>query len=329
MHLALKGRNEFEPWFNKPQYIMTEVKDIVRVMFPHFDFDSVLRPYVDVKHLFSGQYPGYRKCNTFYHDWQHTEDCLLATVRLIHGAQLNGYDFSERGVRLGIIAALMHDTGYIQKLNDRKGTGAKYTRIHVVRSINFMKTYFAHHGYTREDFHFCRNCLQCTGIEVDIETINFESSENEIIGKILGTGDLVGQMSDANYLEKLPILYQEFLESGISNYKSEVDFLEKTFDFWETTKRRFVTELGGVNGYSRAHFKARWGIDRELDTEAIEWNMARLKNILELQPKNGSQYLRLLKGLNLPQKKSPIDKGKLLESEVNGPNSLVPKSFQV
>jgi len=35
-------------------------------------------------------------------------------------------------------AALFHDTGYIQEKSDDEGTGAKYTSIHVKRSIQFL-----------------------------------------------------------------------------------------------------------------------------------------------------------------------------------------------
>lgn len=292
MPLALKNRDEILTPFIRPLDVMTEVREIVRLMFPHFDFGWVMQVYQDITKLFHGDYPGYRKCNTAYHDWRHTEDCLLATVRLIHGAQLNGCHFSERGVSLGIIAAIMHDTGYIQKWADKEGTGAKYTLIHVERSIDFLETYFVDRGHAQKDFHFCRDCLKCTGVDVEIKQIQFESLENEIMGKILGTADLIGQMSDTNYLEKLPHLYQEFLEGGITGYASELDFLEKTFNFWEVTQQRFGTELGGVAAYSRAHFRVRWGIDQALDKEAIKWNLAHLRDILEHHSHDRHRHLR-------------------------------------
>ena len=60
----------------------------------------------------------------------------------------------------------MHDTGYIQTLDDNFGTGAKYTLQHVSRSILFMKKYFAQNDYSKEDFKFCKNCLLCTGYPI-------------------------------------------------------------------------------------------------------------------------------------------------------------------
>ena len=37
----------------------------------------------------------------------------------------------------GMLAILMHDTGYLKKRGDNEGTGAKYTLTHVDRSIQF------------------------------------------------------------------------------------------------------------------------------------------------------------------------------------------------
>lgn len=99
--------------FNKrdPQIVFNEVKTIALMMFPEFDFKRMTDVFEDVVRLFKGLYPGYRKCNTEYHNLEHTTDTLLATVRLIHGAMLNEDIFSEKNVELGLISALFHDTG--------------------------------------------------------------------------------------------------------------------------------------------------------------------------------------------------------------------------
>jgi len=69
---------------------------------------------------------------------RHTTDTFLAMARMIHGATLEGETFSERHINLGLIAALLHDSGYIQSESDLQGTGAKYTASHVQRSIDFL-----------------------------------------------------------------------------------------------------------------------------------------------------------------------------------------------
>jgi len=55
-----------------PQSLLEEVKAIVLMMFPEFDFETLNRVFKDIMRLFRGEYPGYRKCNTEYHDLNHT-----------------------------------------------------------------------------------------------------------------------------------------------------------------------------------------------------------------------------------------------------------------
>lgn len=276
----------------RPNNIIEEVKGIVFLMFPQFNFHKVASVYHDIIKLFRGEFCGYYKCNTKYHDLCHTKDCLLLTARLFHGAFLNGHKFSERSINLGLISAIMHDTGYIQSANDTNGTGGKYTVVHIERSIDFVRKYFDIKGYPSEDFSFVRGCLYCTGLNVALRDIHFESVEHELVGRILGTADLIGQMSDSNYLEKLLFLFDEFQEGGIKDYKTELDLLLKTPAFWEFTKMRFATELGNVDNYLRDHFRVRWGVDRDLDREAIEKNIHRLQYILKSHATDYRKYLR-------------------------------------
>jgi hypothetical protein len=283
----------------RPNDILEEVKDIVFLMFSQFsshkiifDLSKVTSAYLDIVKLFRGDYCGYRKCNTKYHDLRHTDDCLLIMARLIHGAYLNGCRFSNRSIILGLISAIVHDTGYIQTVDEKIGTGGRYTITHIDRSVAFAKKYLERKGYPANDFHFIMNCLQCTGLNVVIEDIKFESIENELMGKMLGTADLIGQMADSKYLEKLPFLFEEFQEGGITEYETELDLLQKTPAFWEFTQRRFATELGNVDRYLRDHFRVRWGIDRDLDREAIEKNILRLESILKNHPTDYRKHLR-------------------------------------
>ena len=126
----------------EPYSVLGEVKTVYGMMFPGMEFEVVRLFFDDIVRLFRGEFPGYRKCNTEYHDLKHTTDTFLATARLIHGAIADGHRFSERSARLGLISALMHDTGYSQTIDDEKGTGAKYTIEHVDRSIDFAEVYF-------------------------------------------------------------------------------------------------------------------------------------------------------------------------------------------
>jgi hypothetical protein len=219
-------------------------------------------------------------------------------ARLIHGATTTGVKITERGTSLALISALMHDTGYIQTTDDQTGTGGKYTLSHVDLSIDFMSRYFNNKDYSREDFIFCRNIVSCTGLDVGLGRIQFTNSENELLGKMLGTADLQGQMADRAYLEKLIYLYHEFCEGGVAGYDSELDLLKKTPDFYQMTLKRFEERLGGVWRYMRHHFKSRWGLDEDPYKTTIEEHITYLKHTLRYHLDNYNEHLR--RGCLLP-----------------------------
>jgi hypothetical protein len=275
-----------------PQKILDEVREIVLMMFPEFAFGTVESVYNDIVRLFRGEYPGYRKCTTEYHDLNHTTDVFLVMARLMHGASLGGEKLTKEYIDLGLICALMHDTGYIQTVDDKVGTGAKYALIDTKRSIAFMQKYMAHKESSREDFRNYSDILKCTSLDTKIKKTRFESREIELLGKMLGTADLLGQMADRTYLEKLLFLFYEFREGGILGYDNELDLLRKTVGFYAKARKRLSGELDGVNKFMRSHFKARWNIDRDLYMEALENNMNYLKFIMENHEKDYRNYLR-------------------------------------
>jgi len=288
----MKTRYEDLISMGDPQAVVKEVRRIVAAVHPEFDFTSLDRVFQDVLKLFRGGYPGYQRCNTWYHDLKHTTDCLLAMARLIHGAWLNGLNLPERDTALGLNAALFHDTGYIQNDADMGGTGAKYTLVHVERSVTFMEQYFSQAGFSSLDLDYCRCCVQCTGLEVKISEIPFESAHHQAVGCMLGTADLLGQMADRTYLERLPFLYREFQEGKVPGFESELDLLSKTPAFWEFIQSRLLSDLGNMDRFMRDHFRVWWGLDQDLSRETIEENIAYLKFVLEHHGCEYHKYLR-------------------------------------
>ena len=277
---------------DEPESIFSEIEIIISNIIPEFDFNSFDRVFHDIVKLFHGDYPGYKKCNTEYHDLKHTTDTLLALTRLIHGYFINKGFLCEKNVFLGLVSALMHDTGYIQILDEKSGTGAKYTLEHVNRSISFMEKYFVKNSYSTEDFKFCKNCINVTTVSGKVDDINFSSSEEEVVGKILGTADLSSQMADRIYLEKLLFLYYEFREGSVLGYESELDMLKKTMDYYTSTKKKFEDKLGSMNKYMIYHFRERWNIDSDLYIKSIEKNIEYLNYILDNHEKDYRNYLR-------------------------------------
>ena len=276
---------------NRPEDVLEETVKVVQMVFPSWDSQQFRQTFADILRLFRGEYTGYCGCNICFHDLKHTTDCLMAMARLLHGAYEQGERFSLEEAVLGLYAALMHDTGYIQTADDSEGSGAKYTLTHVNRSIDFMAGYFTQNGYTETDFQKACCCLKCTGLDVKVDGVPFESPSHELIGKMLGTADLLGQMGDRTYLERLPFLYEEFREGGVADFPTEWDLFRQTPGFWEFTKKRFAQQLGGVDRFMRSHFAVRWQIDRDLYREAIERSMQYLQYLVKYHESDYHQYL--------------------------------------
>jgi hypothetical protein len=275
-----------------PEQLKEEVCSIVSMMFPDFNFELFSKVFQDIRSLFDGNYPGYQASNVLYHDLRHTTDALLALVRLIHGAYIQGKLLFPENINVALITALFHDTGYIQKEEDTNGTGAKYTLTHIQRSIDFMDRYFTDNGFSRDDYKNGLDIILCTGLTTNISQIQFRSAEFELLGKMMGTADLIGQMADRNYLEKLLFLYHEFKEGDIGDYNSEIDLLNKTIGFYNFISTRLANDLGGVGQYMIYHFRERWLIDQDLYSWYIEKNLNYLKQILHMHEHEYRAQLR-------------------------------------
>jgi hypothetical protein len=62
--------------------------------------------------------------------------------------------------------------------------------------------------------------LSCTGIHTMVTDVAFESENIALLGKMPGTTDLIRQMADRFYMEKLLLLYNEFEEAGVPGFES-------------------------------------------------------------------------------------------------------------
>lgn len=278
--------------------VHNEVIHILRLLNPAFDAEPVQRVFRFTVDLYEGRMQGYRACNTDYHNLRHITDTYLAMARLLHGARLSGLDFSDREIVLGLIGALMHDTGMIQESHDTEGTGAKYTPEHVMLSMDFVARHAEIFHLSRREIKDLRNMILCTDLTADITAIDFSTPEVELLGKILATADLIAQMADRTYLEKLLFLYHEFREAEVGDFENEIDFLHQTLEFFEISDLRFRETLDDTCRYLVPHFKSRWQIDENLYTRSITNQRNFLKKILK--DKSISIYRALKRG-NLVQ----------------------------
>ncbi|MEW5773430.1 MAG: HD domain-containing protein [Thermodesulfobacteriota bacterium] len=274
-----------------PQCVLAEVKATARLAHPDLDLKILAAALEDAERLFAGRYPGYRRSNTKYHDLKHTLEVMLATARLLHGAHAAGRRVSPRTMRLGLLAALFHDVGLIQTEDDTVGTGAKYTIGHEKRSVNFVERYLREHAFPEDEIRDIGNIIAGTNLSQKFHEIAFGQDELLLAGQIVAAADLLAQMADREYLEKLLLLYLEFQEAGLP-YDSMFDLLQRTHGFYAMATDRQERILGGVYALMAPHFAARWDLPRDLYSESIAQNMSYLKDVLELGPEN---YMSKLK----------------------------------
>ncbi|MCK5506687.1 MAG: hypothetical protein KAJ10_16095, partial [Thermodesulfovibrionia bacterium] len=160
---------------NSPDETYAEIKNILLLVDPSFDFSMLESIYNDIINLFNGKYPGYRASNTKYHNMEHTCAVALATARLIHGLHVQDHVFPPGIIQLGLIGALFHDTGLIQTDKEEEGTGAQYTIGHENRSISLMEKYLSGKDFSAEDILDCSHIIMCTKLSLPVKEIPFNS----------------------------------------------------------------------------------------------------------------------------------------------------------
>jgi hypothetical protein len=290
-----------------PGAVMEEIQRMLRFHYPAEDAESVRDAYYWIEDLFAGKLPGYRECTTEYHNLGHTRDVLLAVVRLIDGHNLiKGVLARELALDI-CAAALLHDTGYLQQDNDKEGTGAKYTATHVERSMAFALVYAPALEIPTARGDLIGRLISNTRPQSGSEEAP-KDAEERFAGALLCSADLLGQMADRAYLEKLIFLYREMREAGLGDYKTEFDILRKTLGFYEIVKKRFEGPLMGVHEEVTPHFDKRFGIPRNLYMESIERQMEYLKKIIA---DDSTNFRKKLKRLDLEKIGAPREADRL------------------
>ena len=263
------------------------LEDVIEILeLCRFDpkaLDTVRTIHSDIVDIFNGNYPGYKPSNAKYHNLEHTCSVVLSTARLLHGCLVKEYvEIEQNDFVLGLIAAYFHDTGLIQKQGDDHGTGAKYTVGHEQRSINFVSKYLSANGYSSEDITLCTDAILSTNLNLPPSKIDFASIHAEVIGRIVGSADLIAQIADRAYLEKLRLLFAEFREARLPGFNTQLDLLKQTEDFYTTTARKRLNEdFGGIHRHMKAHFVEKWGIEVDLYDTSIQANIAYIRNLVE------------------------------------------------
>jgi hypothetical protein len=243
--------------------ILNEVRKVYSEHYGIYDLGIVESVFHDIINLFSGRRKGFQECDTTYHDLLHTLQVIPPFIGIIDGwnKSKNSLKISKEYFDIGMIAVLLHDTGYIKTADDADGTGAKYTFVHIQRSADFAEQYLSQLGFERQKINSVHNIIMCTGVKVDLAHLPFQSEEERIIGYTLGTADLLGQMAAPDYLKKLYALFSEFDEAyhfegkeklksmGLAIFDSAEDLIRHTPHFYEYIVKKRFEHMGGMYRY--------------------------------------------------------------------------------
>ncbi len=250
-----------------PRAVCREVCRLYSELYPSVPLAPLEQAFEDMERLFRGEYRGYLACDAPYHDLQHSLDVTLAMMRLIHGhEQQSTRDeaIGHFGALLGIISALFHDSGYIRRWSDsRHANGSEYTSTHVSRGGRFLAEYLPTLGLGHA-VTICAHLLHFTGYEMAVADIPLDDARLRRLGKMMGTADLLAQMSDRCYLEKCrDRLYPEFVLSGLASpqapgggYSSPEELMHKTPLFFSHVKKRLSQDFRNVHRFLETFFGA-------------------------------------------------------------------------
>lgn len=237
---------------------------------------AIERAFDDLLRAYRGEDDAYQPCDTEYHDIQHVLDVTLAMARL-----MDGYERSRDATRsrsgdspplppecfaVGVITALYHDFGYLKKRSDRRHRyGAEYTLSHVTRGSKHLAAYLPRLGLRRLA-NAAATLVHYTGYERPAETIPINDTLLRRVGHMLGTADIIAQMSDRCYLEKCrDRLYPEFVLGGLAEktlpggrrqvlFSSGDDLVRKTPAFYMNAAKRLDLQLARAYEYAERHF---------------------------------------------------------------------------
>jgi hypothetical protein len=232
-----------EPDTRNPLAVAGAIEKLHEQLFPGIPCPYLRGILQRVEDIFLGRYLDYQPMDTAYHDIEHTLQATLCCLRILAGHQRSGAPvrISPDDFRIATVAMLLHDVGYVKKLGDNDGTGAKYTPIHEARGCDIARVLLAGEGWLEEDIERVCSLILCTGPRSNLGGTKFGNPAHRLLGQAVCTADFLSQMSDPGYVQKLPDLFEEFAESDRVNqippeqrlFKKIDDLYRNTPDFWE------------------------------------------------------------------------------------------------
>lgn len=217
----------------------------------------------DVVELYQGHWPAYEPCQVGYHTLQHSIEVALLTARIVAGWNRSEPEsFSQDHFVTVVTAALFHDSGYIKDRGDTIGFGGKFTFDHVARSKRILAEYLTSRDWPISRINQTVALLDTTEFNhtPDLDE-SFPDPLTRRLASILGTTDLIAQMSDLNYIANIRALFQELEEAytiigrkelerqGHRVFDSAEALLHETVNFYEHKVLPRLRNFGNVYSY--------------------------------------------------------------------------------
>lgn len=194
--------------------------------------------------------------NTLYHNVEHTVQVTLVGQCVLQGKLQSENNVSPE-IWLNFICALMcHDVGYVRGIcradSDGDESPSQNQQLENLTSDAVLMPYHIDRGkqFAAEllgqeqgiDVPFIQKCIERTRFPVPDEP-EYQATD-DFPGLVRGA-DLVGQLSDPRYLQKIPAVFFEFEESGynrITGYKKPGDLIRHYADFYQYSVEPYVKE---------------------------------------------------------------------------------------
>lgn len=259
--------------------VEAQVLATIKRFAPEHDLNQIETAFTLLRTAFAGELPGYQPLKTLYHNNSHTNEVVLCSARVLHGLAQAGRGLDGEHIDAAIVGALMHDIGYLMTNEEAIGTGAQFTTTHVNRGVEFAKKHLV--NISPSTLAATVKVIQVTDHRQHPDWVKFENPQQQLAAYATATADLIGQMANREYIERLLYLYFEFEEAKLGGFTDIHDLLEKTISFYRLTKNRLDHDLTGLSIYLPQHFAQTIGEERNFYAESINRNLAFLGDLMK------------------------------------------------
>ncbi len=167
-------------------------------------------------------------CDCAYHDLEHTILVTNVGQVILKGRQIARGDLTAHDWLQGVVAMLFHDIGYLRNLlaeDSASGSVVDADGHRVSAPVGATDAFMTPYHVTRGSLYIAQRFTQDPAIDVEavmdcIEMTRFPVpatqayQATDTLPGLVRAADLIGQMADPQYLQKLSRLYAEFVETG-------------------------------------------------------------------------------------------------------------------